>query len=318
MTAHSDSPFTGAWHIVSMSGWDQDYVNMEVPGHFTFGKGHSGSFQFGMVQGQMDCRIDGRQSQRMAFPWHGFDEGDDRWMIDWSLDRSFNDNENHDRFAVEDGSGWMRRLAPLRDETMRGDPRPLYLGWLVGAAGGELRDDALEPELTFSIRPGLSALSSPQQALAEFLEIDSEVLAAAATESVHASQTDVTEADRIDSQCSVAELRELAKSASGVRLEGEAKERPTQEAERHRQREACLRLPMAHVDKRWDAIHEQAQRGSASGYEQATRALAELSEGYAPTASRETFDHAPRRFLMRHATRPALLRRMSEAGVWSG
>ena len=77
MTAHTDSPFTGAWHIVSMSDWDQDYVNMEVPGHFTFGKGHSGSFQFGMVQGQMDCRIDGRQSQRIAFTWHGFDEGDE-------------------------------------------------------------------------------------------------------------------------------------------------------------------------------------------------------------------------------------------------
>ena len=114
------------------------------------------------------------------------------------------------------------------------------------------------------------------------------------------------------------ELRELAKSASGMRLEREAKERATQEAERHRQREAYLRLLMANVDKRWDAIHEQAQRGSGSGYEQATRALAELSEGYALTASRETFDHALRRFLVRHATRPALLRRLSEAGIWSG
>lgn len=77
MTAHTDSPFTGAWHIVSMSGWDQEYVNMEVQGHFTFGKSHSGSFQFGTVQGQMDCRIDGRPYQRVAFTWHGFDEGDE-------------------------------------------------------------------------------------------------------------------------------------------------------------------------------------------------------------------------------------------------
>ena len=291
------------------------------------------------------------------------DAGDDHWIIDWSLDES----ENHDRFGMEDGSGWMRRLAPLRDELLRGDLRPLYLGWLAGATGGEIRDDALEPELIFNIRPGLSALSSPQQALAEFLEIDSDMLAAAATASANASQADVAEVDRIDewlgewqrdemvvvlkliaqgrghdaerrvksshaawlkarrpspvstiSQRSVAELRELAKSASGMRLEREAKERATQEAERHRQREAYLRLLMANVDKRWDAIHEQAQRGSASGYEQATRALAELSEGYALTASRETFDHALRRFLVRHATRPALLRRLSEAGIWSG
>jgi hypothetical protein len=30
--------FAGLWRIVWMSDWDQDYVNMEVPGHITFGK----------------------------------------------------------------------------------------------------------------------------------------------------------------------------------------------------------------------------------------------------------------------------------------
>lgn len=67
----------GAWRIVWMSGWDQDYVDMEAPGHITFGKGSAGSFQFGMVQGQMDCRLDGLQGRRIEFTWHGFDEGDE-------------------------------------------------------------------------------------------------------------------------------------------------------------------------------------------------------------------------------------------------
>lgn len=93
------------------------------------------------------------------------------WIINWSLDES----EDYERFGMEDGSNWMRRLAPLRDELLRGDLRPLYLGWLAAAARGELRDDALEPE----VRPSLSALSSPQQALVEFLEIDPDMLAAA-------------------------------------------------------------------------------------------------------------------------------------------
>jgi hypothetical protein len=31
-----------------MSSWDRDYVNMDVPGHITFGAGRSRSFQFGM------------------------------------------------------------------------------------------------------------------------------------------------------------------------------------------------------------------------------------------------------------------------------
>ena len=94
--------------------------------------------------------------------------GGEHWIFDWALDES----EDYDRFAMDDGSGWMRRLAPLRDELLRGDLRPLYLGWLAGAGGGELRDDALEPE----VPPGLSELSPAQQALAEFLEIDPDML----------------------------------------------------------------------------------------------------------------------------------------------
>lgn len=72
------NPFVGPWRIIWMSDWDQDYVDMDVPGHFTFGPGGSGSFQFGMVQGQMDCRADTRQSHRVDFTWHGFDEGDEQ------------------------------------------------------------------------------------------------------------------------------------------------------------------------------------------------------------------------------------------------
>lgn len=289
-------------------------------------------------------------------------EGDDEhWIIDWSLDES----EDYDRFGMEDGSGWMRRLAPLRDELQRGDLRPLYLGWLAGAAGGELRDNVLEPE----VPPGLSELSPPQQALVEFLEIDPDMLAAASAGSARASptQTDATEADLIDAWLgklpreemvaalklivqgrgnvaerqvksrhaawlkaqrpspsstaplrSVGQLRELAQSASGLRLEREAKERAKQEAERRQQREAYLRLSMADVDKRWATIDAQAQRGSASGYEQAVRALADLAEGYALTSSPKEFDRALRRWLVHHATRGALMRRLTKAGLWSG
>lgn len=285
--------------------------------------------------------------------------GDDCWILDWALDES----EDYDRFAEEDGSGWMQRLAPLRDELLRGDLRPLYLGWLAAAGGGELREGALEPE----VPPGLSELSPSQQALAEFMEVDPDMLAAAAADSARVPQAGVGEADRLDAwleewphdemmavlkliaqgqgheaerrvrsrhaawqktqrsivaspvrRRSVAELRELAKSASGVRLEREAKERAKQEAEDRRRRVAYLRLLMSEVDKHWAAIDAQAQRGSASGYEQAVRDLADLAEGYALTSSRKEFERALRRFLVRHATRGALLRRLTEAGLWSG
>jgi hypothetical protein len=286
---------------------------------------------------------------------------DEHWIIDWSLDES----EDYDRFGVEDGSGWMRRLIPLRDELLRGDLRPLYLGWL--AEIGELKNDAFEPE----VPPGMHALSPAQQALVEFLEIDPDMLAAAMAGSAHASTADSAQLAHVEDRLmawldewsrdemaavlklivqgqghaaerrvksrhaswlkakrpsstssvlrrSVGQLRELAQSACGVRLAREAKERVQQEAERRQQREAHLRLVMADADKRWAAIDAQAQRGSASGYEQAVRGLAELAEGYAFTSSRKEFDRALRRLLVRHATRGALIRRLTDAGLWSG
>lgn len=93
---------------------------------------------------------------------------------------------------MDDGSGWMGRLAPLRDELLRGDLRPLYLGWLASAGG--LDDDALEPEPP----AGLSDLTHSQQALAEFIEIDPDLLAAAATGSPRAAPIDSAQAAAID------------------------------------------------------------------------------------------------------------------------
>jgi hypothetical protein len=101
----------------------------------------------------------------------------EHWIFDWSLDES----ENYDRFGIDDGRGWMRRLAPLRDELLRGDLRPLCLGWLASA--DDLGDDTKEPD----VPPGMSSLSPHQQALAEFLEIDPDMLAAAAARSARAS-----------------------------------------------------------------------------------------------------------------------------------
>jgi hypothetical protein len=92
------------------------------------------------------------------------------WIITWRLDES----ENYDRFVMEDGSGWMARLAPIRDELLSGDIRSLYIGWL-GAVTGEMDDDEMEP---VSIS-GLGSLTTAQQALAEFLEVDPDLLAGA-------------------------------------------------------------------------------------------------------------------------------------------
>jgi hypothetical protein len=93
------------------------------------------------------------------------------WLLEWILDES----DNYERFADEDGRGWMGRLVPLRDELLRGDMRPLYLGWLAGVSAGEVSGKSTEPELP----PGLSRLSAAQQSLADFLEVDEDLLSAA-------------------------------------------------------------------------------------------------------------------------------------------
>jgi hypothetical protein len=71
-------------------------------------------------------------------------------------------------------------LLPIRDELLNGDLRPLYLGWLCSVdqfccEGGDVDPDAPEPP----VPPGLGKLTVAQQALAEFLRIDPDLLEAA-------------------------------------------------------------------------------------------------------------------------------------------
>jgi hypothetical protein len=76
-----------------------------------------------------------------------------------------------------EGEHWMPSLVSIRDELMRGDLRALYLGWLAsfperGWGDEEVDDDEREPP----VPPGLSKLSAPLRALADFLRVDEELL----------------------------------------------------------------------------------------------------------------------------------------------
>ncbi len=99
---------------------------------------------------------------------------DDMILLDWGFN---DDSGEQERFWSQgDGPGWMPRLLPLRDELLRGDCRPLYLGWLARVCAGELGDEDIEPPVPV----GLAALTPAQQALVEFLELDPDWLSAAA------------------------------------------------------------------------------------------------------------------------------------------
>jgi leucyl aminopeptidase len=69
----------------------------------------------------------------------------------------------------------MACLAPVRDELLRGDIRSLYIGWLSAVTREMIDDDETEP----LPMQGLGNLTVAQQALAEFLEVDEDILAGA-------------------------------------------------------------------------------------------------------------------------------------------
>lgn len=277
----------------------------------------------------------------------------EHWICHWLLNQS----ENSERFAEDDGRGWMRRLLPLREELLRGDRRSLYLGWLANA--GEFRDAALEPE----VPPGLSDPSPAQQALVEFLEIDPDLLAAAmagsgpalpvedslgdwlgewSRDEMEALVTLIVQGGSSDAERrvksrhaawlkanretsatarpgrSVAELYALAETVAGVRRQREAKQHARREARDRRLREAQLRRLMANPEEIWKSVEAQAKRGAASGYDSAARILVDLAKGYAVTSSRADFDRSLQRFMAKHGSRGALRRRLVEAGLWPG
>jgi hypothetical protein len=99
-----------------------------------------------------------------------FEKLPEHWLLIWSL----GETDDYDRFGyVDEGPGLMTLLAPVREELLRGDLRSQYIGWLRAVTAEETDPDDLEP---LALR-GLNNLTAAQQALAEFLEVDIDLLA---------------------------------------------------------------------------------------------------------------------------------------------
>ena len=80
------NPYIGKWRIIEMDMWDQDFIDMETEGHFLFEKDDLGSFQFGLVQGQIDYKIEKiGEIERLEFSWEGQDENDAASGRGWAV-----------------------------------------------------------------------------------------------------------------------------------------------------------------------------------------------------------------------------------------
>ena len=72
-----ESTFTGRWRIVSMSAWDEDFIDEEEEGYFEFGAKGGGEFHFGYVHGNMDGKPTIRDGEpAVEWTWDGNDEMD--------------------------------------------------------------------------------------------------------------------------------------------------------------------------------------------------------------------------------------------------
>ena len=75
--------FIGKWKIVEMEQWDQDFVDMDSPGHVTFKQGGTGQPAFGCVEAELDWRFEA-ETERVEFAFSGFDEGDEVTGRGWA------------------------------------------------------------------------------------------------------------------------------------------------------------------------------------------------------------------------------------------
>jgi hypothetical protein len=67
----------GTWRITDMQAWDADYFDMQAPAHITIRDDLTGTFQFGLVQGDIEARVcQATGMVRLEFSWSGADEND--------------------------------------------------------------------------------------------------------------------------------------------------------------------------------------------------------------------------------------------------
>jgi hypothetical protein len=101
------SPFNGRWRIISMTQWEQDFIDEEEEGYIQFDERGGGEFHFGYVHGRMDCQLNTRDGvPAVEWSWDGNDEMDDAQGRGWAVVK---DDELHGMifFHQGDDSGFV-------------------------------------------------------------------------------------------------------------------------------------------------------------------------------------------------------------------
>ncbi len=196
-----------------------------------------------------------------------------------TLTFTYRDEEGGGWVDDEDAAAWMPSLLPLRAQLLRGDLAPLYVAWLRGAQEGvlsssdegeEVDEDALEPPVPAGLRDPSAAL----QSLVEFLDVDSDLFAAAAEASPDA------ESDALDRRALGAWLAKrpaadkdawLTRVAAGegARVEAELRQAFRAATAPARGARTAKRRTLAEIKARARALAEERARRKAADAERA-------------------------------------------------
>ncbi|MGW1888393.1 hypothetical protein [Streptomyces sp. NPDC001970] len=260
-------------------------------------------------------------------------------------------SDDEDGDWVEGADDSLAALIGVRDELATGDPRPLYLAWLSALAAWELGDDD-EEEYQASQEPpvpaGLGELTAPQSALADFLRVDPDLLAAAAQASPAAPKKPARPTKK-ELAPLIAALPQKEKDAlllrlalgpePGLRTELlhrlhgtptpaavlglrsaaqlldtahtlRAERRQRAEHERATARAQRLTALASGADSAWQQIEGHIATKKTSAYDQAVTLLAELRDAYAHTGRHTDFQQRLTRLREDYQRRPGLIHRL--------
>jgi hypothetical protein len=236
-------------------------------------------------------------------------------------------------------------LTPLRAELLRGDRRVAYLAWLLAVQDGEVDAAAQEPP----VPRGPATGSAPLAALADFLRLDQDLLAAAAesddedrdepgrfrawVKRLPAQQQErwlLRAADNPDLRLGSELLGEFRRAhppvTSGRRTVArlQARVEELRAARRRAAAERAARARAAAAAARSKRLAELARRGDAAwqeleqlvearAYDQAVRLAMDLRDAAAQAGRPEGFDRRIAELKQRHGRRRGFLDRLQRA-----
>ena len=261
------------------------------------------------------------------------------------LDMSRHEVEPDD--DLDDGTGWLASLAPLRSDVLAGDLRLFYLLWLTAVQDERVSDDEVEP------MRGIGPLTGALEAFANFFVVDPDLVQAAAELEADGAATSKDDLRRVLAATSdrdktelllrvaegdvhvAAELRRsVRKQGPGVsapcRTAGALRERAQEiaearerglaerlEAERRRQAkeaEKARRVRLDEIKRRgesvWREIEQEIERRSPSGYDRAACLLSDLQALAEEQKDQQDFDHRLALIRARHEKKGKFIERL--------